>query len=228
MNLLAERSKIPGDEIVADYEAIREFLLIVRDSIFGNNKQIVKFIEATCYGNMRVALQFFTTFLTSGVTDVDKMLPSTDAMAATTSRSMSSSSPSCSATGFYKEEQSPVMNLYNVGPEKNSSHFTHWRIIRVLYSRQGASGPEGTGYVPLSELISVFENVFNNRGDVVAALNRLTKRQLIEANTRSTETIAGASHVRVTSAGWYYVFFLAKKFAYLDLVLQDTPLSSAR
>lgn len=58
-------------------------------------------------------------------------------------------------------------------------------------------------------------------------LTRLASRQLIETNTKSTETIAGASHVRVTSAGWYYSRFLVRAFSYLDLVLQDTPLNDA-
>jgi hypothetical protein len=227
VNLLGGRRSTHDDDVVGDYEAIRDFLLIVRDSVFGNNRQIVKFIEATCYGNMRVALQFFTTFLTSGVTDVDKMLRiyRRDGFYNVAFHEFIKSIM-LGDRRYYKEEHSPVMNLYNAGAEKNSSHFTHWRIIKMLYSRRGASSSEGNGYVPLSELISIFENVFNNRGDVIAALNRLVKRQLIEANTRSTESVAGASHVRATSAGWYYVYFLAKKFAYLDLVLQDTPLSS--
>lgn len=59
---------------------------------------------------------------------------------------------------------------------------------------------------------------------MLRSLNRLVGRQLIEANTKSTETISGASHARVTSAGWYYSTFLVKAFYYLDLVLQDTPL----
>ena len=66
--------------------------------------------------------------------------------------------------------------------------------------------------------------MFDNREDVVKALNRLLLKQLVEVNTRSTETIAGASHVRATSAGWYYRRHLVKTFAYIDLVLQDTPL----
>ena len=41
----------------------------------------------------------------------------------------------------------------------------------------------------------------------------------------SAETIVGASHVRLTSAGWYYMTYLVTSFAYLDLVLQDTPLN---
>jgi hypothetical protein len=58
-------------------------------------------------------------------------------------------------------------------------------------------------------------------------MNRLVEFQLIETNTRSTETIEGASHARVTSAGWYYNRFLAREFSYLDLVLQDTPLDDS-
>lgn len=71
------------------------------------------------------------------------------------------------------------------------------------------------------------EDIFDNREDLLRALNRLISRQLIESNTKSTDTISGASHVRVTSGGWYYSRFLVKSFSYLDLVLQDTPLDDA-
>jgi hypothetical protein len=57
-----------------DRKAIAEFLRIVEYSIFEKNKNIQRFIEAICFGNMRMALQMFTTFLISGATDVDKML----------------------------------------------------------------------------------------------------------------------------------------------------------
>jgi hypothetical protein len=70
------------------------------------------------------------------------------------------------------------------------------------------------------------EDIFDNREDLLRSLTRLLSRQLIESNTKSTETIAGASHVRVTSAGWYYSRYLVMAFSYLDLVLQDTPLNS--
>jgi hypothetical protein len=93
----------------------------------------------------------------------------------------------------------------------------------MLLSLLHESTPEGRGYVELSRLINIFEDRFDNRQDVLVTLDRLVSKQLIDANTRSTENIQGASHVRVTSAGWYYVRYLVKSFAYLDLVLQDTP-----
>jgi hypothetical protein len=60
---------------------------------------------------------------------------------------------------------------------------------------------------------------------VSTTLDRLVNRQLIEVNTRSTKTVCGASHVRVTAAGWYYMRHLSRAFSYIDLVLQDTPLN---
>jgi hypothetical protein len=126
---------------------------------------------------------------------------------------------------YYKEEQSPILNLFNCSSEKNSSHFTSARILSVLLINRSESSSEGRGYIELSRVIGFMGEVFDNVRDLTYTFDRLLKRQLIEVNTRSTETVAGASHVRVTSAGWYYLRHLSRNFAYLDLVLQDTPIS---
>jgi hypothetical protein len=57
-----------------DHSAVTDFLRIVEKSIFERNHNIARFIEALCFGNMRQALDMFTTFMASGATDVDKML----------------------------------------------------------------------------------------------------------------------------------------------------------
>ncbi len=59
---------------VFDTKDICEFLKIVHSSVFEWSKRISEFIECICFGNMRLALNMFATFLTSGATDVDKML----------------------------------------------------------------------------------------------------------------------------------------------------------
>src|SRR5207244_11154283 len=86
---------------------------------------------------------------------------------------------------------------------------------------------EGQGYVEISRVVGMSEDIFDNREDVIRALNRMLARQLIEANTRAVDSIAGASHVRITSAGWYYARFLVTSFSYLDLVLHATPFNDA-
>ena len=152
--------------------SLSDFLRIIGDSIFGENRKIVRFIEALCYGNMRFALQMFTQFLISGVTDVDKML----AIYRRDENYYVAFHEFCKSImlgdrKYYKEEPSPIVNMFSVGSQKNASHFTAWRLISYLQGRRGESNTEGQGYVALGEVISSFESLFNNRGDVVATLN---------------------------------------------------------
>jgi hypothetical protein len=176
---------------------------------------------------MRRALEMFTTFLASGAIDVDKMLyihrrqgPYTVAFHEFVKSIM------LGDRHYYKELHSPVMNLFDCGIERNSSHFTALRILQLLFEHRSESSNEGIGFFEVAKAISIFEDIFNNREDFVRCINRLISRQLVEANTRSTETVLGASHVRLTSSGWFYLKFLVSSFTYLDLILQDTPFSS--
>ena len=128
---------------------------------------------------------------------------------------------------YYDERRSPVLNLFECGSEKNAGHFTSMRLLAFLLEHFGDAPPEGRGYVELSRLIAVFEDVFDNREDFVACADRMlqNQRQLVEVNTRSTVSIKDATHIRITSAGWFYLNRLVNKFQYIDLVLQDTPLA---
>jgi len=216
------------DGISIDRPAIADFLRIIETSIFERNLNIARFIEALCFGNMRLALDMFTTFMTSGVTDVDKMLNiyRRDGAYFVAFHEFVKSIM-LGERRYYKEQASPIANLFDCGAERNASHFTALRIIRALLLRLGESSREGPGFVEIGQLVSMSEDIFDNHEDFLRALNRLVSRQLIECNTKSPDTITGASHVRVTSAGWYYSRFLVKAFSYIDLVLQDTPLDDA-
>lgn len=209
-----------------DSTAICEFLRIVQYSVLSWSRRISRFIECICFGNMRAALQMFTTFLTSGATDVDKMLLiyRRDGIYNVAFHEFLKS-VMLQERAYYKEEQSPILNLFNTTSERNSSHFTASRVLALLLDHRGESNPEGRGYMELARVVGFFADNFDNVKDLSTALDRLVSRQLIEVNTRSTTTVAGASHVRVTAAGWYYLRYLTSTFAYLDLILQDTPLN---
>ena len=214
------------DGIPFDEASVIAYLRIVEYSVFEQNKNIARFIESLCFGNMRMALEMFATFLVSGATDVDKMLAIYRREGAYfVAFHEFIKSIMLGDRKYYKESASPVVNLFDCGADRNSSHFTSLRVLAFLLSRRGEASREGQGYAEIAGLIGLFEDVFDNREDVIRTLNRLVVKQLLEVNTRSTESIDGASHVRVTSAGWYYRRFLAGLFSYLDLVLQDTPLN---
>lgn len=230
---ILERQKGPtdyvlGDGIAIDRVAIADFLRIIETSIFEQNLNIARFIEALCFGNMRLALDMFTMFMTSGATAVDKMLNIYRREGAYfVAFHEFVKSIMLGERRYYKDDASPIMNVFDCGAERNASHFTSLRVIRALLARRGESTREGQGFVEIGHLLSMGEDVFDNREDLLRSLTRLVARQLIETNTKSTDTIAGASHVRVTSAGWYYSRFLVRAFSYVDLVLQDTPLNDA-
>lgn len=230
MNALAKTDSalsgsIPGIDSFST-DDISEFLRIVEKSVFQWSRLISRFIECICFGNMRHALQMFTTFLTSGATDVDKMLSiyRRDGGYNVAFHEFLKS-VMLQDRAYYRESKSPILNLFNSTAEKNSSHFTTMRLLDFLLARRGESTREGQGYVELSRLVSYFGEVFDNVADVRTTLDRMLNKQLVEVNTRSTETIDRASHIRVTAAGWYYLRYLAISFAYLDLILQDTPLN---
>jgi hypothetical protein len=216
-----------GTSVDIDREAIVDFLKIVQFSIFTASEHIARFIEAICFGNMRLALQMFTTFLTSGATDVQKML-SIYKRQGTYHVAFHEfvKSIMLGERLYYKEEQSPIVNVFECSSERSSSHFTAWRLLRLLLSHRAESTAEGKGYVPLARVVTAFEDVFDNRADILQIVERLVRRQLIESNTRATTSLKGVSHIRVTSAGWYYLRYLVNSFAYLDLVLQDTPINN--
>ena len=209
-----------------DTQDICEFLRIVETSVFQWSRRIARLIECLCFGNMRSALNMFTIFLTSGATDVDKMLliQRRDGTYYVAFHEFLKSIM-LEDRAYYKEDQSPVLNLFNCTSEKKSSHFTILRILALLLEHRSESSIEGRGYVELSRVVGTFADLFDNVKDVTKTLDRLVERQLVEVNTRSTKTVSGASHIRVTASGWYYSRYLSCTFAYLDLVLQDTPLN---
>jgi len=210
----------------SECSSISDFLKIVKTSVFEGNWNICRCIEAICFGNMRLALELFSKFLCSGATDVDKMLKiyRRDGNYSVAYHEFIKSI-TLDDRSYFKEQPSKIMNVFDCGIEKNSSHFTCLRILALLISVRGLSADEGQGYYEISKIVSGFEDVFDNREDVIVSLNRLLTKQLIEVNTRSTETIRNASHARVTSAGWFYSRNLVKEFSYLDLMLQNTPLN---
>lgn len=214
------------EQVASSSDDISDFLTIAEESILEGSKQIVYFVDALCFGNMRLALQMFTTFLASGVTDVGKMLHiyRRDGRYVIAFHEFVKSII-LGDRKYYKENASPILNVFDCGMEKNSSHFTALRLLRFLVRCRGQNTSEGRGYFDIGRAAAAFEDVFDNTEDFAKTLDRLVQRQLVEVNTRSIESASGASHVRVTSAGWYYHKRLAQAFVYLDLVLQDTPLN---
>jgi hypothetical protein len=206
-------------------EDILDFLTIIEQSLFKNNKALVKFINSMCFGNMRLALEYFAKFLLSGATYVDKMLGIYRSQGNyTIAFHEFIKSIMIDDRYYYSDSKSSILNVFNCTTERNSSHFTAIRILNYLNSRKSIYSNEGNGFVVIDTMLEMFQEVFNDRSDVISTCNNLLNRSLIETNTKASDSIDNSSHIRITSAGQYY-HFLVKKFVYLDLVLIDTPIN---
>lgn len=209
-----------------DQKEISKFLDIIEYSIFTRNKNIARFIEALAFGNMREALDMFATFLYSGATNVDKMLKIYDRDGQYfVAFHEFAKSVILGDRRYYRDSQSKVLNLFDCGMDRNSSHFTSIRLLALLLEHVNESGPEGRGYVNVEQLFSSFLDIFDNEHDLTRSIIHLLRKQLIQLDTRSTDSLKDARYVRISSAGWYYYKYLVRSFAYLDLVFQDTPLN---
>lgn len=214
-----------GTGIKFDRSEISKFLNIIEYSIFTKNRNIVRFIESLAFGNMREALDMFATFLYSGTTNVDKMLKIYDRDGQYfVAFHEFAKSVILGDRRYYLDSESKVINLFDCGQERNSSHLTSLRLLALLLEHANESSPEGKGFVSMEQVYGVFLDIFDNEQDLNRAINHLLRKQLIQLNTRSLDSTKNATHIRLSSAGWFYFKFLVRAFAYLDLVFQDTPI----
>src|SRR5437764_9235852 len=103
---------------------------------------------------MRFALQMFTTFLTSGATDVDKMLAIYRREGAYyVAFHEFVKSVMIGDRAYYREGPSVIMSVFDCGAERNSSHFTALRVLALLLAHRGEATPQGKGYVETSRVI---------------------------------------------------------------------------
>lgn len=207
-------------------QEILEFFHLLRSSVFGKNHNIMRLLEAVSFGNMRFALDMFNSFITSGATNMPKILDKFRHGGYNVPFHEFAKSVILGDYRFYKESRSPIMNVFNCTTCRNSSHFTTLRLLSYLVS-SGEGNKNGDGFVDLNPLVTAFIDVFDNEDDCLRSIEKaiMLRRQLVELDTRRTDTILGAYAIRITSAGRYYLEYFVNAFAYLDLVWHDTPFS---
>jgi len=167
----------------------------------------------------------FNSFITSGATDMRKILRIYNTYKYyTVPYHEFAKSVILGDYRFYKEERSPILNLFDLTATRNASHFTTLRILNFLVAYADTE-QTGEGYVELNKLISAFADSFDNEDDCLKTILKLIqlRRQLIELDTRRVDSLAGAYTIRITSSGRYYLKYLCHTLEYLDLVWQDTP-----
>ncbi len=205
-------------------EDVVDFLMLVKNSIFRNAKRVRFFLESVAMGNLRRAMEVFSSFLTSGHTDADKIL--------WICRNHSDylvplhefiKSIGLGDSRYYHGESSPVLNLYAISDESRPSHFTKLRLLAYLYHHRNHTSALGVGFVRTETIETEFLRIGTSKPDISESLRIMARYSLIQNDIYDPSKIGEGYHI--TLAGRYYLRYLAVRFAYLDQMLQDTPIS---
>jgi hypothetical protein len=204
-------------------EVVNKFLKICSRGLNNDTSDFSEFIRVSTHGDVRKALGFFKSFLTSGYTNINEMT----AKGFWSFKKHQILKPvMIPERFFYDELYSDIPNIYRVRDERNGSHFTGLRILSLLDHQSNDN--VRSGFSDCSHIIQIFENKFNMKRDCELNLNILLQKGYIESNNRLDEFTTFVDKVRITASGKYLLDFLFKDFTYLDLVCIDTPVYSDR
>ena len=173
-----------------------------------------------------MSLDLFANFLISGNTKIDEMLGIyRNSGAYQIAYHQFLKSIMLGDYRYYSQEQSQVMNLFDFNPEYSASHFLCLKILSYAKDHLNNDSEVGRGYISINALRSLGSDVFINAKAIEDSLQRLATYGLIVLDTRSSETLEGASFFKITECGDYYLDVLINRFAYLDLIVSDTPIA---
>jgi len=112
---------------------IRQFIILIKDSIVSERVRVKDFLESIALGNLRESLDFFLSFLLSENTDTRKIISfMKDGEKYLVPDHEFIKSIALGSKQFFSESDSPILNLFSVMDMQNPSHFTKLRILNFL------------------------------------------------------------------------------------------------
>lgn len=209
-----------------DFKRIDALLRALINSATANNANIVRMLATVSNGDMRHALDMFREFLSSGNTDIEKIIKIVERDGGySVPFHEFAKSAILGSRRFYRSSVSHIVNLFKQSDAIGASHRTACRILARLSAAEGVASAHGEGFVSVSALLKEYRESFGFADDFVQWTAELLRRDLIESEPPRVGDIRQADAVRVTAAGAYYWRYLVRAFSYIDLVLVDTPVA---
>jgi len=231
------------DDLLSEYfgrriEGLDKSLLISVFKILLNSirrnrrvgKEILRFLNDISGGNMRQALRFFNTFMTSANTDVNEMLyieslapkGSPDWLRYQIPLHHIIKSIILGENKYYSSSRSFVFNIFQLNPAYTNSHFLSLKILDYLHTRINHFFKLDTGFLPINFIMQETE-IANIAPDAVKySISNLALYGLIEFDNQNKEGFETAEYMRITQTGKYYIENLIYNFTYCDLMSFDT------
>lgn len=208
-----------GIKSLSDLNTLKSFLEICKAQLKRKASPLSYFLRYATHGDVRLALEFFKGFLTSGYTNINEMAPHKDWVFQVHQVIKPMMIPS---RFFYDERKSKISNIYQLRNDTGSSHFTGLRILNYLHNKAGDKTSKG--FLDVKYLIHTFDIKYDSKIDCINHLDIYLEKGLIEANNRVERFSEKVNQIKITALGNYIYEFLAFNFAYVDLVSLDCGL----
>jgi hypothetical protein len=193
-------------------------------SVTYKNRNIVRMLESVAAGNIRFGLEIFRDFVGSGNTDVSAILKANSERSYIVPFHQFAKSVILTNSEFYHAGKSSIVNVYARSAGVRSSHFTRLRLLSYLNENLKSISAHGEGYVELDKLREDFLTAFDDKDDLSQSLAHLVRTFLLDSEPpRSADNDAQA--YKIAASGAYYLKYLARSFAYVDVVLYDTAIT---
>jgi hypothetical protein len=209
-----------------EYEQIYIYIEGICRSITRDNHNIMRLIESLTGGNTRFALKLFKDFLSSGNTNIDKILLRIQDGGYTLPFHEFAKSIILGHKKYYSPLDSNVMNIFSLAQAPGARRMTKLLVLKYLYDHRHNESRWGAGYVPANEVTTIFGQCYNDYADINHSLEQLSLYGLIEVEPPKEKRISSMEALRLSASGLYYHKYLSRAFAYLDLIWIDTAFVS--
>lgn len=202
-----------------DKDVLGAFFRIMEDNFRDKSSHLANFLTACSHGNIRLALELFRGFVTSGYTNVREMTAGSGWTLQIHQVIKPFMIPS---RFFYSENLSRIPNIFQLRSKSHGSHFTGLRILASLSRGYDNQNPP---FVPVAKLSMPFIEAFAMKEDFEANMDILLKHNLIEANNRLDAFDSRVDSVKITTYGLFMLNALSHDFTYLELTAEDCAIA---
>jgi hypothetical protein len=207
--------------VTVDSDSLIAFLEILAQN-FRSNTDLLALIDNLAGGNMRLALQFVTSFIGSGHIDTEKMLRLYEEGGRYTIPLHEFLRALLFGDGvYYDPSASPIANLFRISHPDGREHFLLPLLLTQAQSLGERVGDEG--YVAAADLFDFAQSLGFSAEQVTEALDHALNKRLLDAAPRHSGDVPRL-HYRITTVGAYTTRVLVAYFSYVDAVLVDTPI----
>jgi hypothetical protein len=192
-------------------EKLSKFFKVCRSNFDMNNSALNMLISFCSHGDMRLALEFFRSYIVSGYCNVDEIVEFAGTW--TIAQHQLIKAMMIQSRYFYREEESFIPNIFNLNSDVRTSHFTSLRILKEL--------ADASEFISFKKLVDDFGERYNLHDDAWLSTDKLLKYRLIESDNRLESSSEALDRIKLTPYGRFFYEEMHKMFVYLDLVSLD-------